>query len=259
MKALSNYKSIFLSALVIGAVLLIYFILTAPTHHKKTRKTISSAESAQTQKLQKFNLSGFDNKGKRFWTLEGNTAKINLGETVLLEDDVTLRLEDGTLVKTDHVKWAQDTSILKTNAPVYVDRAGTKVYGTGAYGKLNENFIQLNHDIEMIISDTAKLNCLGPMKVFYNQNKMIFFRDVKVHDDRGSLSSWRMDVFFDENSKKIKEIVAVGNVSIKRGNDTTHSKRAIYIPATGAVRLEGSPEIILHKQAQEILNAPIGN
>ena len=76
---------------------------------------------------------------------------------------------------------------------------------------------------------------------------MILYRKVKVVDERGSVTANRMDVFFDPDQKKAKEIIAIGNVLIEREGDTTRSKRAIYLPATGAVRLEGSPEITLHK------------
>jgi lipopolysaccharide export system protein LptA len=88
---------------------------------------------------------------------------------------------------------------------------------------------------------------------------MIFYRKVKVVDERGILKANRMDVLFDPEEKKVSQIIAIGNVTIERGTDTTHSQRAIYSLATGSVRLEGNPEITLHKDSAKLLDAPIRN
>ena len=231
-------------------------------HAAKPAVAAARAEIVKTsyeQQLQKYSLTGFDDKGKKFWNLEGETAKIDLGETVFLEDNVTLKLRDNTIVKTDHVQWSQDRGTLRTQAPVFVTRDNTRIKGMGALGKLNESFIQLNRDIEMVLNERAKLTCIGPMKIFYNDNKMTFYRIVKVADEKGTLTANRMDVYFDPEDKRIKEIVAVGNVVIHRGTDTTRSQRAIYTPSNGSVRLEGSPEITLHKESSEFIHAPARN
>jgi lipopolysaccharide export system protein LptA len=227
----------------------VYFFLGGPKEPKyeKSAARAKVISESHDQQFKKFNLTGFDDKGQKFWKLEGDTAKVDIGDTVFLEDNVTLNVKGDTTIKTDHVTWTQQQGVFKTNAPVYVKHQSTKIHGVGAFGRLNDSFIQLNRDIEMLLSPTARLTCVGPMKIFYAQNKMVLYRSVKVTDERGSVSSNRMDVFFDAEQNKAKEIIAVGNVLIEREGDTTRSKRAIYILATGAVRLEGSPEITLHK------------
>jgi lipopolysaccharide export system protein LptA len=199
------------------------------------------------QKLQKFKLTGFDEKGKSAWNLEGDSAKIDPGQTVFLDQNVTLRLKDDTVIKSDHVQWSQDGGTLRTQEIVTVEHESVFVRGRGAYGRPADGYIQLNRDIEMTMNDSTKLVCQGPMKIFYNQNLMHFYRKVKVTDQRGILSANRMDVYFDPDKKKIHQIVAIGNVVIERGQDTTRSQRAIYSLDTGSVRLEGNPEITLHK------------
>ncbi len=238
---------------------LTFFIARPREHQAPQRASTETVKSSHNQELEKFNLSGYDEKGKKAWNLEGDTAQIDIGDMVFLEDNVTLRLKNDTLIKTDQVQWSQDSGTLRTNAPVFVTHQATKVKGIGAIGKLNENFIQLNRDIEMVINPTARLTCQGPMKIFYNQNKMTFFRRVRVQDDKGTLTANRMDVVFDPEDKKIKEIIAVGRVTIQRGADTTRSERAIYNVTTGSVRLEGSPEIVLHKQSTELFDAASTN
>jgi len=215
--------------------------------------------ASPNQELQKFNLTGFDEKGKRFWNLEGQNAQIDPTQTVFLEQNVTLRLRDDTIIKTDKVEWSQGRALLKTDARVYVTHQSADIRGLGAVGRPNEGFIQLNRHIEMDMENGARITCSGPMKIFYNENKAIFYRNVRVRDARGILTARRMDVFFDGENKKISRIEALGNVVIERGTDTTHSRRAIYTPSNGAIRLEGNPEITLHKGSSRLLDGAVRN
>lgn len=230
---------------------------------KETRERIVS--SGTDQELQKFSLSGFDEKGKRFWKLEGDAAKIDQGQTVYLKNNVTLRLRDDTLVRTDRLEWAQSGGMLRTDAPVLVDHHSTKIKGMGAYGLPNQSFIQINKTIEMIISasggnSTTTITCDGPMKIYYRDNKAVFYRNVKVIDGRGVLTAKRMDVYFDSQDKKVTQIIALGDVVIERATDRTRSQRAIYTPSTGSLRLEGNPEVTLSKNYSDgLINAPFGN
>ena len=205
------------------------------------------------QELQKFSLSGFDEKGKRFWKLEGDAAKIDQGQTVTLKNNVTLRLRDDTLVRTDRLEWAQGGGELRTDAPVFVDHQNTKIKGSGAYGLPNQSFIQINKTIEMTVNATTTITCDGPMKIYYRDNKAVFYRNVKVVDGRGILTARRMDVYFDNQEKKVTQIIALGDVVIERASDRTRSQRAIYTPSTGSLRLEGNPEVTLTKGASPAL------
>ena len=259
-----NFPLLLLPLTLVGAF--VYFIWSArqsPVRQKKPAPAHSAlaekTPSGTDQQLEKFKLTGFDEKGGTDWNLEGDTANIKPGQTVFLDQNVTLHLKDNTIIKTDHVQWTQDGGVLRTDALVHVDHEGVQVRGRGAYGKPNDGFIQLNRDIEMTMKDGSHLVCKGPMKIYYNQNKMFFFRQVKVTDQRGVLSANRMNVLFDPVKKKIKQILAVGNVVIERGTDTTHSRRAIYTMDTGSLRLEGNPEITLHKTSSGIFDGTLRN
>lgn len=260
----NSLSKLFLVAGLAAIALAIFFM----TQEKKTKEINHPAvthsrkqliSSSHDQSLQKFNLTGFDEQGKKFWNLEGDTARIDPGQMVYLDQNVTLKLKESTVIKTDHVQWSQDGGILRTQAPVFVTHENTEIKGKGAIGRLNDSFIQLNRDIEMLINQSTLLTCQGPLKIFYKENRMIFYRKVKVVDERGVLKANRMDVIFDPNQKKVSQIIAVGHVTIERGTDTTHSQRAIYSLANGSVRLEGNPEITLHKDSSKILDAPLRN
>ncbi len=255
---------VFFGTLILTGVFLIFWGYGGKPK-QNIKETVSKEARARMvnastdQELQKFSLSGFDEKGKRFWKLEGDTAKISQNQTVYLQNNVTLRLKDDTLVRTDRLEWAQGGGTLKTDAPVFVDHQNAKIKGIGAYGLPNQSFIQLNRNIEMFVNGNTTITCEGPMKIFYNENKTVFYRNVKVVDDRGVLTSRRMDVYFDNQEKKVTQIIALGDVSILRGSDTTHSQRAIYTPSTGSLRLEGNPEVTLHKGSTSLLDAASRN
>ncbi len=256
-----RFPFILVLLILFSAVLFLFLHVRSSARLKNSRGESREEiiRSSHDQKLQKFSLTGFDDKGQKFWNLEGDTAKIDLGDTVFLEDNVTLKLKNDTIIKTDHVTWTQDKGLLRTNSPVFVTRDDTHIKGKGAYGRLHESFVQINREVEMDIQPGTRLTCLGPMKIFYNENRMVFFRHVTVTDSKGTLTSNRMDVYFDPEQKKTKEIIAIGDVVIDRGSDTTRAERATYLPATGSVKLEGSPEITLHQGSAELLHAPTGN
>ena len=243
-----NFPFYLFIVLLVGAFAFFYF--QARNERRSRQKASSSRElvdASRDQRLQKFTLTGFDDKGQRFWNLQGESAKIDAGQTVYLDQNVTLHLRDNTVIRTDRVQWSQDGGTMRTDSPVFVNHDAVKVKGVGAVGRPSESFIQLNRKIEMTTNQGSALSCDGPMKIYYNQNKMELYRNVKAVDERGTLLAKRMDVYFEPDEKKVKEIIASGDVVIERGADTTRSQRAIYTVATGSIRLEGNPDITVHK------------
>ena len=265
MKTGLHRQNVPLTLVVVGFLTLVGMLLfsfherNSKEASKRTKARAQVVKASHNQELEKFSLTGFDEKGKKFWNLEGDAAKIDPSQTVYLEENVTLKLRDATIIRTDHVQWSQDGGSMKTDSVVTVDHETTKIKGIGAFGRPNEGFIQLNRNIEMLINVTTRLTCKGPLKIFYKEDKMIFYRNVEITDERGVLTANRMEVLFNPQEKKVKQIVAIGNVIIQRGTDTTHSQRAIYTLETGSVRLEGNPEITLHKESSAFLDATIRN
>ncbi len=89
-----------LPILMFGAgVLLLFFVFFFVASNKKAKQGKAQGASRQNlisssrdQELQKFNLTGYDDKGKTFWNLVGETAKIDPGQTVFLDQNVVLKL-----------------------------------------------------------------------------------------------------------------------------------------------------------------------
>ncbi len=243
-----NFPFYLFIAVLLGAFAFFFFEGKKQNHSsKKSPVAKAPTDASRDQRLEKFTLTGFDEKGQKFWNLQGESAKIDAGKTVFLDQNVTLHLRDNTVIRTDHVQWSQDGGTMRTNSPVFVDHDTVKVNGIGSFGRPSDSFIQINRKIVMTSRDGSVLTCDGPMKIYYNENKMIFYRNVKAVDQRGTLLAKRMDVFFEPTEKKVKQIIAIGDVVIQRGTDTTRSQRAIYTVANGSIRLEGNPDITVHK------------
>lgn len=243
-----NFPFYLFIGLLMGAFLFFFFqgkMKKGPV--KKQAPSAQVVEASHDQEVRKFTLTGFDDKGNKFWNLQGETAKINAGQNIYLDQNVTLKLQDNTVIRTDHVQWSQGGGVMTTDAPVFVDHATVKVKGVGAVGRPNDSFIQLNRKIEMNTNQGSTLTADGPMKIFYNDNKMLLYRNVKVIDQRGVVKAKRMEVIFDPEEKKVKQIICTGDVQIERDGDHTRSQRAIYTVANGSIRLEGSPEITVKK------------
>lgn len=242
-----NVPLVIAAAVVTTALLCIALFRPHPTAPRMPEPAVAQ------QKLQQFNLTGFDEKGKKFWSLKGDAAQIEPGENVYLEQNVTLRMRDDTIITTDRVQWSQNGGRLQTDSPVYVDHANAKIRGQGAVGEPAKNYVQLNRNILMNIHPDTVVTCDGPLKIYYDQHRMELYRNVRVKDGRGRLIAKRMDVYFDPEQKKVDRIVATGDVQIERGTDTTRAKKAIYNPTTGSVRLEGNPEITIHQGASSLV------
>ena len=108
---------LFLPLIIAGAVFYYYNNLKSDRSGSRFLDPARSAmvRASHDQELQKFSLSGFDDTGKSNWKLEGESAKIDPGQTIFLNENVTLRLRDNTIIRTDHVQWSQDGGTMRTD------------------------------------------------------------------------------------------------------------------------------------------------
>ena len=54
-----------------------------------------------------------------------------------------------------------------------------------------------------------------------------------------------MELYFNQETKQIKELVCLGNVAITMGENTTYSQKAVYRAADQKLILSGQPKLIL--------------
>jgi len=193
---------------------------------------------------------------------EGNFDKG--GNLVYLRDNVAAVSTNGTRLTTDHLVWNTETKSVSTEASVDIKKPNMDITGTGAVCDIEGNTAELKHDINATfkseeagakerfetvpyITDgpVTTITCDGPLELNYKENRAFFHGNVKVEDSKGSILSDRIDVYFNPETKRVKCVVARGNVKIINGQNVTYSEKAIYLVDQGRVILPNRPKLVI--------------
>jgi LPS export ABC transporter protein LptC len=190
-----------------------------------------------------------------------NTKEISLYR------DVVVLTSDGARLTTEYLNWDGRTDTITTDEPVRMVRSDVVADGIGALAMPQMKKVMLDKDIRVKLTteriddidstfgksgpgsgraggtDKVTITCNGPLMIDYEENTAVFEDDVLVDDRRGKIYSDRMDAFLDPVTKNIKKVVAVGNVKVVRGEDTTYSDKAIYTTEDRKIVLVGRPKI----------------
>ncbi|MDD3375489.1 MAG: LPS export ABC transporter periplasmic protein LptC [Candidatus Omnitrophica bacterium] len=249
------------------------------------------------QEFEGFDLVGYGEGGEKSWDLKGDTATIE-GDNVnivnvdansygsenmnvvaktgkidkksgnmLLEKDVVVTTEQGMQMLTDSLNWQKDEDLITTKDEVLILRDNMKATGRGVTARPGLNAAQLNEDVRVEYEPTAQestegtvtITCDGPMEVDY-ENQTAFFSDnvVAIQTDR-KLVADRMELFFDAETKKIKEMICIGNVLIVQGENTSFSDRAIYKAQEQKIILSGRPKLLMYLEEDKGSDVSFGN
>lgn len=208
-----------------------------------------SENIAKDQVIEHFVLEGFDDNGNRIWELVGDSAHIDEQQDVFIEKNVVLTLQESTKIRTDKVLWQNKKSQFVTNQSVKVHHDQVEITGSGALGRMDQKFVQINQNIRMLINAGTIITCRGPLRIHQSENRIVLYRDVWILDERGAVSSDRMDAYYDTEARQVIAVIARGNVRVSRGEDVTYSDTAIYDARTGSVKLEGAPEIDIRSES----------
>ncbi len=238
---------------------------------QKTEKT-----SGLKQEVTSFTIDGRSPKGVKQWHLEGNSAEI-VGEDIYLKDlkavaysdaatvnlssdegiynkskgavelmgNVNIVSTDGLVLTTEKCKWSQITKEISTDSLVRIKSEGMDAVGTGGIANADEKTAMLKADVKVFIDPDTKVNCDKALEVDYDKNIAIFHENVKVEDKDGKMFADKLTVDFDPKTQKIAQVVAEGNVKVKKGKSYTLSEKAIYTDSTKSAKLLGKPRVII--------------
>jgi lipopolysaccharide assembly outer membrane protein LptD (OstA) len=110
---------------------------------------------------------------------------------------------------------------------------------------------------EAVVSEAEKgtglagetvITCDAEVEFNYEANTAVFSKNVKVASSDGVIEADRITLFLDIKTKKIKEVVAEGNVKITRGDNTSYSDKATYMETDKKVVLSGNPRIVFYQE-----------
>lgn len=240
------------------------------------------------QKILSFDMTGFTKDGQRKWAIKGesadivsDTVKLNniqadtydadrtitleaergaynkQNGAVKLENNVVVTTSDGIRLTADWFEWDSKTNTVRSDSKVEVRKDNLYASGNGAEASASSKEVQLNKDVLVKQGDMTIIS-KGPLHIDYSNCKASFSDKVKVTDPRGELTADRLDILFNVDTKNIEEIIAEGNVELKRGDNLAKGQKIMYTPENGKAVLTGNPEIYIYSE-KDMQNAFVGN
>ena len=197
--------------------------------------------------------------------LKANKGVFDKGENLVhLSDNVVAASTDGTKLTTDHMVWDAETKNVSTDGSVNIKRPDMEITARGATCDIEGKTAELKQDINAkLVSDESgipnsvsgknqtTITCDGPLELNYMQNRAFFHGNVKVEDLRGNILADRLDVYFSPETKRVKCVVARGNVRIINGENVTYSEKAIYLVDQGRVILPNRPKLVIQNNGSK--------
>ncbi|NQV03967.1 MAG: LPS export ABC transporter periplasmic protein LptC [Candidatus Omnitrophica bacterium] len=183
--------------------------------------------------------------------------------TVHLENDVVLKTTDGTMLTTDSLDWDAERRGVFTEEDVTIKKADFQVTGSGAEVDLEQKRAEVKKDVTANITSMAPdylqatdgkqkttITCDGPLEMNYKKNKATFLNNVEVKDREGNIFADRIDLYFNPTTRRIRCVVARGNVRIVNGENITYSEKAIYLVNEGRVILPKRPKLVIQNESK---------
>ncbi|MBF0215595.1 MAG: LPS export ABC transporter periplasmic protein LptC [Candidatus Omnitrophica bacterium] len=271
-------RFLFLVALLCGAAYnyLLYNDFKLPGGDTSTGNSGKGQNEALKQKVLTFSIDGKTNKGLKQWHLEGRAAEIiqddihleelsaeifgeefkahissdsgiyrRNKEEVELIGNVQVKSEDGGSLSTSRAKWSHATKEITTDEDVLIVRSGMTAAGKGARANSETKEAVLFKDITVKMEPGTVIKCDGPLEVSFENYKAVFHDNVHVVDKDGDLFSDLLTVNIDTVTKKVSDVVAEGNVKLKRGKSYTLCGKATYNENTGTIQFLDKPRIVI--------------
>ncbi len=248
-----------------------------------TAGIIPSYADDAPQQFEGFNLSGYTQDGEKSWDVKGDTAvfmgtmiamtniiahgygeqKMNLtaktgtvdqaSGNMHLEKDVVITSDTGMKMTTNSLDWQREKDLVTTNDQVVLVDDKISAVGTGVLAHPNLKTAQMNEDVTVKMKtdspnpgeDTVTITCDGPMEVDQAKQQAVFNNNVVAFQQGRQLKADRMELYFNQETKQIKELVCLGHVAITMGANTTYSQKAVYRSADQKLVLSGQPKLIL--------------
>jgi LPS export ABC transporter protein LptC len=187
---------------------------------------------------------------------------------VHMKKNVVALTQSGARLTTDSLNWKAKEEVITTPDRVDIQKDNIKITGQEAISQTNLGRVQLNKEVEVKIHPAGKpgsqsqdsqptvITCDGPMVVEYDKRLATFHNNVHVRDKEGDIYSDKMKVYFSEdvqegeigNLSKIEKVVAIGDVKIVKGDNTSFAQEATYIAAQRRITLKGSPRLVIYPE-----------
>lgn len=169
---------------------------------------------------------------------------------VTLKENVVATTETGVRLLTDTLGIQTTQKKMHTDDVAKVKKDNISVEGTGAESDSQLQKVFFKKKVTVVVqnpdSETKTPTVItsdGPLEIDYKRNIAHFSKNVQAVDERGTLISDYLDVYYNKTTRRVSKMVARGNVAVesKEGNKT-YSDSAVYLADEGRVVLGGDVE-----------------
>lgn len=238
------------------------------------------------RQIQGFNLVGYKDDGEKDWDINADTANIlgaevgitnvdansygeqNLNLTarqgllnrttgsVELEDDVVITSQSGTKLTTDKLNWSRKEDLVTSDDHVQIEDAGMNIKGQGMIAHPSLNTAQLNRNVvaefesgsNQAIDNSLTVTCDGPMEFDQVNQSAVFTENVvAIEADSGRiLKADRVQLYFDPDTRKMRQMICTGNVSVEQAGNITFAESMVYKAGEQRIIMSGQPKLIMN-------------
>jgi len=180
---------------------------------------------------------------------------------VHLEKNVVAKTTDGTTLTTDSLDWNAETKNVSTAEEINVKKNDFEISGKGAEIDMEGKTVEVKKDVTASITSVPPdylkkkddkeqtiITCDGPLEINYKKDRATFLNNVKVEGSEGDIFADRIDLYFNSETRRVKCVVARGNVRIMNGGSVTYSEKAIYLVDEGRVILPKRPKLVINNE-----------
>jgi LPS export ABC transporter protein LptC len=209
-------------------------------------------DEAIQHKVLSFNLEGFTEKGAKNWEVTGRSAESMSETEVKLTDivaksygkgsEATITADEGIYDKT------KNNVTLEKNVRATIENAQVMAVGPAPGVKEPGAAAEAGPAAEKKKKSETVITCDGDVQFDYEKNLVLFNKNVKVTNPDVGMDADTITVNLEPETKRVRDIVAEGNVRIKRGDNITYSDRATYVEADKKVVLTGKPKIVMYQE-----------
>ncbi len=248
--------------MVAASVFIVGFIAASripkPAPKPEAKKAAPESDKPQAEhKILAFNLEGLTDKGDKKWEVTGQSAESISENEIKLNDVVAKAYGEDTeaTIKGDEGVYDKEKNNVKleknVNAVItYTSTAGKNYFEMpiDTKGKEPEKPAEA---AETEKKNRTVITCDADVTFDYDKNRAYFKKNVKVNTPDGNIDADMITVILDPDTRKIKEIVAEGNVKISRGENISYSEKATYVEATKKIVLSGRPKLVFYQEGNE--------
>jgi len=215
----------------------------------KAAATQKDEKEGVQQKVLSFNLEGLSDSGQKKWDVRGKSAETVSPTQMKLNDIVAKAYSDdseATITARDGIYDKEKNSVVLEN-DVKATIISANGFDGGAMGSPAAGSGRPEKDPNSKKRKTT-IVCDGEVEFNYKNNQVYFFKNVKVSSEDGDIDADKITVHLDPVTRRVKEIVAEGNVKIMQGENVTYSDRAVYVESERKILLTGKPRLVIYQE-----------